>query len=81
MKEKKNVKLFGEPIEVHAHIESLHGVSGHADMNGLLSWIGAFVSPIERVFVVHGEDTVTEEFAHTVEEKFGYSAWAPLPLL
>ena len=26
----KNVKLFGEPIEVHAHIESLHGVSGHA---------------------------------------------------
>ena len=75
----KNVKLFGEPIEVHAHIESLHGVSGHADMNGLLSWIGAFVSPIERVFVVHGEDTVTEEFAHTVEEKFGYSAWAPYP--
>ena len=48
-------------------------------MNGLLSWIGAFVSPIERVFVVHGEDTVTEEFAHTVEEKFGYSAWAPYP--
>ena len=67
----KNVKLFGEPIEVHAHIESLHGVSGHADMNGLLSWIGAFVSPIERVFVVHGEDTVTEEFAHTVEESSG----------
>lgn len=54
------------------------GVSGHADMNGLLSWIGAFVSPIERVFIVHGEDTVTEEFAHTVEEKFGYSAW-PYP--
>ena len=31
------------------------------------------------MFVVHGEDTVTEEFAHTVEEKFGYSAWAPYP--
>ena len=31
----KNVKLFGEPIEVKARIESLHGISGHADMNGL----------------------------------------------
>ena len=35
----KNVKLFGEPIEVHARIESLHGVSGHADNNGLLRWV------------------------------------------
>ena len=75
----KNVKLFGEPIEVHARIESLHGVSGHADMNGLLRWIGAFRTPIERVFVVHGEDTVTEEFAGTIEEKFGYRTWAPFP--
>ena len=37
----KNVKLFGEPIEVKARIESLHGISGHADMNGLLKWLGA----------------------------------------
>ena len=75
----KNVKLFGEPIEVHAHIKSLHGVSGHADMNGLLKWIGGFQTPLQHVFVVHGEDTVTEEFARTVEEKFGYPAFAPYP--
>ena len=75
----KNVKLFGEPIEVHAHIESLHGVSGHADRNGLLAWLGGFNTPIERVFVVHGEDTVTDEFAKTVEETYGYPAFAPYP--
>ena len=75
----KNVKLFGEPIEVKARIESLHGISGHADMNGLLKWLGAFKEAPQRVFVVHGEDTVTEEFAKTVEEKFGYQAYAPFP--
>lgn len=75
----KNVKLFGEPIEVHAHIESLHGVSGHADRNGLLAWLGGFNTPIEYVFVVHGEDTVTDEFAKTVEETYGYPAFAPYP--
>ena len=75
----KNIKLFGEEIEVHARIESLHGVSGHADMNGLLKWIGAFETPLERVFVVHGEDTVTDEFADTVADRFGCRTWAPYP--
>ena len=75
----KNIKLFGEEIEVRARIESLHGVSGHADMNGLINWLGGFVTPFERVFVVHGEDDVTEEFAKTIEEKFNCLAWAPYP--
>ena len=75
----KNIKLFGEPIEVHARIESLHGVSGHADMNGLLKWLGGFQTPLERVFVVHGEDSVTDEFAETVRENLGCPAWAPYP--
>ncbi len=75
----KNVKLFGEPIEVHARIASLHGVSGHADMNGLLDWLGGFKTPIERVFVVHGEDTVAEEFANTIQERLGHPSWAPFP--
>lgn len=74
-----NVRLFGEPIEVRARIESLHGVSGHADMNGLLNWLSGFKTPLEQVFVVHGEDEVTDEFAATVEEKFGCPAFAPFP--
>lgn len=75
----KNVKLFGEPIEVRAKIESLHGVSGHADMNGLMRWLEGFETPLQHVFVVHGEDSVTDEFAAAVEEKFGCPAFAPYP--
>ena len=75
----KNVKIFGEPIEVRARIESRHGVSGHADMNGLLDWLGGFKTPLERVFVVHGSDKVTEEFAETIQEKLGHPTWAPFP--
>lgn len=75
----KNVKLFGESIEVRARIETLRGISGHADMNGLLKWLEGFRATPKGVFVVHGEDTVTEEFAETVEEKFGCPAFAPFP--
>lgn len=72
-----SVKLFGENIEVVARIESLKGISGHADRNGLLAWLGGFESDIQRVIVVHGEDKVTEEFAKTVEETYGYRTFAP----
>lgn len=71
------VKLFGEEIEVRAHIETLQGISGHADMNGLLDWLEGFQSNIEHVFVVHGEDIVTDEFAQTIHEKFGWETLAP----
>ena len=75
----KEVKLFGETIEVRARIESLRGISGHADLDGLLKWLEGFKKVPKHVFVVHGEDTVTEEFAQTVEEKFGCPAFAPFP--
>ena len=71
------VKLFGENIEVAAKIESLKGVSGHADMNGLLEWLRGFETDVQHVFVVHGEDSVTDEFAQTVTETFGWKAFAP----
>ena len=72
-----SVKLFGENIEVSARIESLKGVSGHADMNGLLDWLRGFESDVQHVFVVHGEDEVTDEFAQTVRDTFGWEAFAP----
>ena len=71
------VKLFGENIEVSARIESLKGISGHADMKGLLDWLAGFESEVSHVFVVHGEDAVTDEFAKTVTERFGWKAFAP----
>lgn len=72
-----SVKLFGENIEVAANIESLKGISGHADMEGLLNWLRGFETKVQHVFVVHGEDTVTEEFAKTVTNTFGWNAFAP----
>lgn len=73
----KKVKLFGEEIEVNAHIENLAGISGHADVNGLLTWLGGFTKKPEAVFVVHGDDEVTDRFAALITEKYGIKAYAP----
>lgn len=71
-----SVKLFGESIDVEARITTLQGISGHADVDGLLEWIRAFEKKPQLTFVVHGEDTVTTEFAErlTREEKIPAAA-------
>lgn len=73
----KEVRLFGETVEVKARITKISGISGHADKKGLLKWVNGFTErPPRRVFVVHGEDRVCDEFARTLEDS-GYIASAP----
>lgn len=73
----KKVKLFGETIEVQAQIENLPGISGHADQAGLTKWIGAFEKKPKKVFIVHGEDKVTEIFADHIKDELKLDAMAP----
>ena len=73
----ERVKLFGEEIEVNAEVKVLAGVSGHADKNGLISWISAFNPKPVAVFIVHGEDRVAESFRLALEEEYHHNAYAP----
>lgn len=72
-----DIKLFGEPVHVAAKILQMPGISGHADVNGLLDWAKAFEEKPKKVFVTHGEDSVTEIFAKRLTEELGYDTMAP----
>ena len=73
----KEVKLFGEDVKVAARIENLPGISGHADHTELLKWIESFETPVQKVFVVHGDDDVVDGYAKEVTEHTGFPAYAP----
>ena len=73
----KTIKLFGETVTVNATIEQMDGISGHADMNIMLDWLGALESAPKKVFVNHGEDTVCDEFAITINQRLGFETVAP----
>ena len=75
--EVKTVKLFGEEVAVNAEIAFMPGKSGHADQTELLHWLAEFESKPRKVFVNHGEDTVTDTFAGLIQEKLGIHASAP----
>lgn len=73
----REVRLFGETIEIKAEILKFTGISGHADKEGLLRWVKAFKKKPQKVFVVHGEDSVTESFAACLQQEHGFNATAP----
>ena len=71
------VRLFGEEVSVNAQIETLEGISGHADREMLLGWLEAMPQKPRQVFVNHGDDQVTDHFAETIRTRLGLSADAP----
>ena len=73
------VKIFGEEIEISAEITTLAGVSGHADINGLIKWISSFEFSPEKVFVCHGEDSVCDAYTRKLQDELGLDAFAPYP--
>lgn len=73
----KSVKLFGEEITVNAKIETLTGISGHADKDMLIGWLSAMEERPQKIFVNHGNDAVTDTFAKEIENVLGVTAIAP----
>ncbi len=67
------VVLFGETIKVRAQIHNLEGFSGHADRDGLITWLKGFEKSPHDIFIVHGEPEVKIEFAATVKSELGWN--------
>ena len=72
-----SVKLFGEQIQVQCRIASLSGISGHADRDMLLGWLGSITPAPKQVYVNHGDDFICDSFAQTITNKLGIPALAP----
>ena len=73
----KEVKLFNEEIEVRAGIETLPGVSGHADKNGLIAWLRGFEQPPKLTFVNHGDPEAADSFTGCLNQELHIPAFAP----
>ncbi len=72
----KTVKLFGENVEVRAEILRLQSISGHADREGLRTWIDHITPAPTRVFVNHGESDICDSMAEELNRR-GIPATAP----
>jgi metallo-beta-lactamase family protein len=56
------VGIGGQAVDLRAHVESLSGLSAHADRTELRAWLDA-VPDVRRVALHHGEEAVQQAFA------------------
>lgn len=75
--DEKKVVLGGKAREVKAKVESFE-LSSHSGKSQLHKIISSLNNP-EKIFVVHGESDVAEQFANEIYDIYGFNAIAPYP--
>lgn len=65
----QSIRMHGHMVPVRATTMVLHGLSAHADANGLMRWLGSAASPPGRVFVIHGEPEASAAIAGRVRDE------------
>jgi metallo-beta-lactamase family protein len=72
-----SLRLFGREYPIRAAVETISGLSAHADHSELLRWINSSKGTPSTVAVVHGETESCTGFAKALHKDFGWNAVAP----
>jgi metallo-beta-lactamase family protein len=73
VEKQKEVKIFGESYQLRAQVETLNGLSAHADRSELLDWTGHLVKRPHHTFIVHGEDEAALALADSLQKEQKFS--------
>ncbi len=66
----KEINIYGQPHEVNAEIGEIRSMSAHGDYNDLLHFVAnQDASKVKKVFVVHGEYEVQQDFRQKLMAK------------
>ncbi len=69
----REVKIHGGWVPVRARIETLDGLSAHADQDEILRWLGGFTRPPAVTWLVHGEPAASAALALRIESELGWT--------
>jgi metallo-beta-lactamase family protein len=73
----RQVKMLGHLVDVAARIEKIDSMSAHADQGEILRWLGGFVRPPSRMFIVHGEPGAQDALKDKIKGTLGWDASCP----
>jgi metallo-beta-lactamase family protein len=65
----KQVRIFGEPYDVRAEVESIGGLSAHAGQDFLIEYATTLKGKARKVFLVHGEQEPAEALTAKLHEQ------------
>jgi len=68
----KEIKILGEMVPVNAKIETLDGLSAHADQGEILEWLSGFTKAPRQTYLVHGEGPKMQSLAEVIRQRLGW---------
>ena len=66
------VKMHGQEMRVRATIETVDGLSAHADQREILRWLSGFRARPKQTYLVHGEPSAAAKLAAVIKAKLGW---------
>lgn len=73
----KEIKFHGEYRKVKAHIETIDGLSSHADQDELIDWMSDIQIKPEQIFIVHGEEKAARGLQKEIKEQYKWESIIP----
>jgi metallo-beta-lactamase family protein len=73
----RSLRIHGRDVPVRSRFMVLNGLSGHADREELLRWVGSAPRPPEAVFVTHGEPKSSEALAGAIQDAARVETYVP----
>jgi metallo-beta-lactamase family protein len=73
----KSLRIYGEDVPVRARVEVIHGLSAHADADGLVRWLRTASRGPKKVFVVHGDPGPAAALAARVRTDLDWDVGVP----
>jgi metallo-beta-lactamase family protein len=71
---KKTIRIHGQDVPVRASIETIDGLSAHADQSEILRWLRGFDQAPRMTYVVHGEAGPSSALAEAIRAELGWRA-------
>jgi len=65
----KQIRLHGQEVKVRAQIETLDGMSAHADRSEIIDWLKSAAHPPRQIYLVHGEPDASQALEALIGEK------------
>ena len=73
----KEIKMFGQMIQIKAEVTQISNLSAHADYQEMLIWLSHLKNTPRKIFITHGEEGASDALKAKVEHEFNWDVEIP----
>ncbi|WP_426303268.1 MBL fold metallo-hydrolase RNA specificity domain-containing protein [Arthrobacter sp. R-11] len=73
----RELRIYGQDVEIRAEVVQLEGFSAHADADGIIRWMRTAPRAPRMTYVTHGEPDASDALRTRIKRELGWNARVP----